>query len=423
MALKQINYLFSFVLLGIPLLVIPSAANRFSYPKVILLYLIFGLMVVVYLKNRNQLKIEEDKLTYLLLLYLITLLFTTIFSVDPYHSIVGTDEREEGLLALFTYGFLFIFTKNFFRFNIYHMIALVLATTLVSAYALSQHFGFDPLFEQFTERNIHQRPYSTIGNPNFLGAFLVLTLPVFSLFFLKTKKIYHLIFSLLIFSALIITYTRSAMIGFVMTVLLLIAYRLIEPNIKKEFRSLLLSFTIIIVLLNSYSHGFVAERFLSISSEAKTVISKDEDYERTGSNRIYIWTKTLALIKERPLTGYGLENLGTVFNASYNEETIERFGRLITFDKAHNEYLHIAVTTGIPSLLFYLSFLIIVLFKGVAHSRHDWRYLPFLIGAAAYLVQAFFNISVISVAPLFWIFLGILANPFVFKSTHKDILF
>jgi O-antigen ligase len=106
------------------------------------------------------------------------------------------------------------------------------------------------------------------------------------------------------------------------------------------------------------------------------------------------------------LLGSGPDTFGIV----YPKDTVFKG---VTVDKAHNEYLQIAVTLGIPALLVYLFFTAHVLLTGLkAASRMKGENQILLFGLLAicigYLTQAFFNISVITVAPFFWVILGIL---------------
>ena len=82
-------------------------------------------------------------------------------------------------------------------------------------------------------------------------------------------------------------------------------------------------------------------------------------------------------------------------------------------DKVHCEYLHIAVTTGIPSLVAYMVFLIIIAKKILDKYKKDKNnIIIFAIGLSilSYLIQATFNVSVTHVAPIFWAMLGIGLN-------------
>ena len=87
-----------------------------------------------------------------------------------------------------------------------------------------------------------------------------------------------------------------------------------------------------------------------------------------------------------------------------------------TVDRAHNEYLHIAAVTGIPALICYLLMLFLITINNIKFIFKDKIQTALLFGVLGYLIQAFFNISVVSVAPIFWILLGLLAK------TYKDPL-
>ena len=91
----------------------------------------------------------------------------------------------------------------------------------------------------------------------------------------------------------------------------------------------------------------------------------------------------------------------------YNLDSIQAFGRVMIADKAHNEYLHLAVTSGIPSLIAYVAFLIKT---AVVNFNQLDKPVMFILACAifGYCVQAFFNISVVSVAYIFWVYLGLL---------------
>lgn len=79
-------------------------------------------------------------------------------------------------------------------------------------------------------------------------------------------------------------------------------------------------------------------------------------------------------------------------------------------DKAHNEYLQIAVTLGIPALIAYLIFLGMIIIPNLKYIFKQ-KYIFILLSIiGSYLVQAFFNISTIGIAPLFWLTLGIIDN-------------
>ena len=75
--------------------------------------------------------------------------------------------------------------------------------------------------------------------------------------------------------------------------------------------------------------------------------------------------------------------------------------------KAHNEYLQIAATMGIPALVVYLIFIGMIIFPSIKYMKKSKVITVYTIVIISYLVQAFFNISTIGVAPILWLILGL----------------
>ena len=77
----------------------------------------------------------------------------------------------------------------------------------------------------------------------------------------------------------------------------------------------------------------------------------------------------------------------------------------------HNEYIEMAMTMGIPALLTYLALILTILKTSLsAIKRLDGDEEIYMYGLIAviisYMIKVFFNISVVTVAPLFWALLG-----------------
>ena len=112
-----------------------------------------------------------------------------------------------------------------------------------------------------------------------------------------------------------------------------------------------------------------------------------------------------------PILGVGPDNLHKGIFENLTETSINFILRAkVSIDKAHNEYLHIAVTLGIPALVIYLIFLCMIVFPKLKNILKQEKTFINLSVIISYLAQAFFNISTIGVAPLFWLALGLLDN-------------
>lgn len=141
-----------------------------------------------------------------------------------------------------------------------------------------------------------------------------------------------------------------------------------------------------------------------------------EGKELVGSSRGYIWSRTIPLLKNCILIGYGPDTFAYVFPQrdflakyySYAE------GFHITVDKPHNLYLQIFISNGLIALVVFLAICLVYLidcFRLYA-LRREYR-IEQIYGAAVmlavvgYLTAGMFNDSVVSVAPVFWILLGV----------------
>ncbi len=405
-----INNLLIVVLTVTPLIIVPYSSDYFYFPKIYFVYIISAIMLILWFLNRKSNRLNLDQVEKIIITYLFFVIISTIFSVNRMASVYGNFRREEGLFAILVYIYLFIAAKRNYVFSMEHMNFLLFSAAIVAVYGISQYFGFDPIPRDLERINWNKRAFATMGNPNFLGSYLTLILPISIFAYLYTHKNAYLLASGLIYLSLLCTMTRSAWLGSFVSVITLITYSIIYKLNKKNIVILLIIFIIITVGMDYMSSGKIIGRFSTIGTDFKNIIEQTSDYQKAGAGRIFIWKRVLKLILRKPLFGYGLETLDIVFTGHFYSDIIERYNRLIIFDKAHNEYLHIAVTTGILSLGAYLYFILSIIKRAIKNVNKDILIIPLLSSVIGYIVQAFFNISVVSVVYIYWIVLGILSN-------------
>jgi len=138
-----------------------------------------------------------------------------------------------------------------------------------------------------------------------------------------------------------------------------------------------------------------------------------DGYGRLGSSRGYIWALSLPLLRDTMFLGYGPDTFSIVFPQN------DTFGKTLYFtsntvvDKPHNMYLQIGVNTGVISMVLFIVALFIFLLDGIVKYRNLDR-LPvesFLwMGVLAYHATGMFNDSLVSVAPIAWIYFGLSAG-------------
>ncbi|MFW6025246.1 MAG: O-antigen ligase family protein [Candidatus Woesearchaeota archaeon] len=140
-----------------------------------------------------------------------------------------------------------------------------------------------------------------------------------------------------------------------------------------------------------------------------------EGKESLASGRGYIWSRSLPLLKDTIIKGYGPDTYAIYFS---QDDVIGKFKAFRNtakiVDKPHNMYLQIAINTGLISLVAVLALFTIYFFRNIIiYLKSDYNYcyekngLAIFTSIIAYLVAGFFNDSIVSVAPVFWTLLGI----------------
>lgn len=405
---EKMNFFIMIIIAVTPFMYFPNEISYSSLPRFLFLLLLTVVISITMLLRKSKEDyptIFEDKL---LLLYLLLIMLSTTFSNNRLYSLIGYSNRFEGLITLIMYFFVFFITYRNFECSYKYFRVFIISTILLSLYGIIQYFGYDPMPQELARVTFVGRGHSTFGNPNFYGTYLTLVLPIAAFAYLKTGSLVYLIATGSVYFALLTSFTRSGWVGsfFAFGIVLFTA---IKGKFSRKHILLLIAILLVITaVVEIESEGRVIARLLSIAEDAGKFIEQADGYEDAGANRIFIWKRVIPLIFERPLLGFGPETLGEVFSERHMDEVVEEYGREIIFDKAHNEYLHIAVTTGIPSLIIYLIFVFSILKRAYRYRNKNIMIIPLMASIIGYLIQAFFNLSIITVAYIYWAFLGIL---------------
>lgn len=419
--IKRINQIIVAALVLLPLVFIPveQIIDFFYLPKVVVMFLLTYTYIFILVKNRNHFNqlVHNDNINKALLGYLILLIISLFFSRDIFFAIVGYPKRWEGIITLIMYMILFIAARNVKEPDNMFFKGVFFTSCIVAAFGIFQYYGMDPFPRDQWRGEWVGMAFSTIGNPNFLGTYIVLMIPLSMHLFIVKKKNYASVgFGILLY-CLLCTMTRGAWLGAIVSIISYFAFLWIyrekyTGTLRRAVVISILSFFIILGF-NLQSGNEFLRRFLSI----KDIVPDEKLSEKGGSGRLFIWERVVELIAMKPMFGHGIENLAIPFSEFYKEDIVRFWGNSeVMFDKAHNEYLQIAVSSGIPSLIAYITFIIMVLKKGYKRLKNELHILPLMAAVLGYLVQAFFNISVVSVAYVYWIFLGLMCGSQIEKQ-------
>ncbi len=403
----------------VPFIYLPvwSVIDFFYYPKFIALVVISCALLIILLFNSSKINqwVKFDFINKLLLVYFVLISTSLFFSLDPVLSIEGNFLRHDGYVTQLIYILLFLFARSIKKIDHRFIYSVAVSSAVLSMVGIIQYLGFDPFIRDLTRMN-WTSAFSTFGNQNFFGSFLVLQIP-FNIYIIifHHKKWAYITYGITLL-ALLMTMTRSAWIGFCLSLIFILTslWVLDKNKFKKNKHIIYLLVTTFFIIMgfNISNNNQLMNRFISIFSDfgifSTTSFTHNLDLiSELGSFRMFIWIRVLKLIQMRPFFGFGIENLQIAFSRYFNQDIARFFGQMMSVDKAHNDFLHIAVSSGIPSLIAYIVFLFMIARYALKRFSIKSNLLLFT-SILAYLACLFFNISVVSVAYIYWIYLGLI---------------
>lgn len=383
---------------------------RQSYLIYTLLPILFGIYIYGIIKKYYKIDYMD------ILIHILSILgiISTIFAVDIKTSIWGEVIRYEGLLALFYYYFLFLNVKNIRNEKYKKKIIKVLIITAVVQfiYSILQVYTNSPMIMHFFK--VHMA-IGTEGNPNFYGSYMVMvTLITVVLYTIKGEKKYFWL-TIFFFIGLCLANSTGPILGFILAYIFFVLVFFRKIKIKKILLLTIILTGLFFIVDKSviYVHEVVFNNKIESNYNVREEILNSTTNIHNGefgNGRLRIWLNTIPAIKEYFWIGCGIDNFAKVYpQANY-----------LIYDKAHNIYLQMLVTNGIFALSTYCMICLIIFLKGFRLKKAFP--ISLFIAFVGYSIQAFVNISVIDVAPIFFIILGLLCTYVLRKKEVKVVI-
>lgn len=419
-----------------PLVFTPLTNELFEFPKMVLVYFlaVIGLLLWgIKLVQQGHINLCGHPFIRMAGLFLFVTIISTILSLDIYTSIAGYYSRfNGGLASLLAYLFLFYLTLDYLKsgYDTFNrklnriLWAWLIASVLVSIWAILEHFGIFPScyilrgtwVTNCWVQDSQARVFATFGQPNWLAAYLAATIPLALAMLANSVKYSHRLtlaaILMLNYAAFWYTFSRSGWIGLAIALVILLPWLL-----KGRVKSLLpwVSLITIACVAISLSSLNVASQRTATTLESGNLDSS------TGQIRLLVWGGSLATITRYPLFGSGPETFAYSFLAQRPAELNNTTEWNFLYNKAHNDLLHMATTVGIIGTLAWLG-LYIVLNRQLwqqrvfAFSRQPLTFHQTLaLGLAAGIVGTFtaqlLGFSVVVTSLLFWLSAGIIIAP------------
>ena len=398
----------------VPLFLTPFNYELFEYNKMMAAYgftvIILGSWLIK-MVIKKEIIFRRTPLDLPLLLFLLSQVISTYLSIDRHVSLFGYYSRfNGGLISTFCYLTLYYaFVSNFPKDKIIKLLQIgLISGLLVSIYGILEHFGID---KNLWVQDVQNRVFSTLGQPNWLAAYLAVLIPISIGFAIKSKSqdqmsnqiqmsnviaesektgnnsffivsLWHC-FIIIYYMTLLFTKSRSGFLGFWISLFILfliflfthlhaIAYKWVKT--VKSLSGIILLIIVITFFVGAPFNEI--NRFtlpqITKNKEQRTDIKKEEKpvgssllevgITESGTIRKIVWKGAVDIFKNYPLFGSGVETFAFAYYKFRPVEHNMTSEWDFLYNKAHNEYLNYAATTGAFGLGSY--FLIILIFIG-----------------------------------------------------------
>ena len=428
--------------------------DLFTHFKYLLLVTITSIILGMFLIKIYFLegKIRKTIINYILSLFLIAIVMSTILSPTITVALFGYYSRSDGALSWICYITLMFIAMNInYPKNVVSKIMYTLMPFVyINLFIVIMNFIGKDLVQNTIIQSILSSTLpegaslgensilvGTLNQWNFMSGMFAMMTVLYLAWAITAKKMYEVVIGAVTAAVSILVMFMSISTSGFLTVAACLPFLLIvaiRVN-KKKFAALALGLFIIISapLFNviadknprvwEESFGFIIKNNpyevegVSKIFETKRAFASSNSFELpilpvaalgAGTGRVYIWEKTFDLIKERPLFGYGLDTLLYNFphynidarTALWTENTI--------VDKPHNLYMGIFYGTGILGIISLLTLLLINIGITVrAIIMKNWDVVILSLFSFAFFVQALFNDSLPSVTSIAFLIMGI----------------
>jgi len=390
----------------IPLSFLPNTVDEFVLPKLLLARLLVMVLTVVLVAGwlrQGSVTWKRTALDLPLLAFIGSAAISSIFALNRNVAIFGVYDRWEGLLTIATYALLFWLAVQLMsgeRDARWMTWSLLFSGYLIAVVAVLQSVLGVLGAGYFGQSGAYFRADATMAHPDFLGIFLAMLLPIaFAKLVSRRPFLTRLLAANLVIVlslGLLATFTRSAWIGAVVGIAVVLALR------GGRFRPMpLIAFAAVLVIGFAALAGIVAARSSSggiANAIYSRIVSSVDLSSGSIAERLAVWKDTPAVIASRPVLGYGPDNFALVFPLF---QTSNR--NAVLFTDPHEEALGVLATQGVVGFLAYL-WILVAFVRAFWAGRHQRGAVALFAGWVAYQVSMQVDFSYIPTAVPFWLF-------------------
>jgi O-antigen ligase len=401
----------------VPIIFTIALVDVFVMPKLTALRLVLVVGLILFALGARPLRASsaESTLDRAVLVavaaYVLLTGLATAASIDPAVSVSGQFEQYQGLLTIVLFAAFFYLARLSITSRFRLSILIVFATAgavLVSTYAIVQQLHMDPIWSVLDKG----RPFSTLGQAEWLGAYLVLCFALGVALLSQGRPAGRLLVGAalsLILVATLLTMTRGAYLGLVAAAIVLVA--VLRPWRYATRRWLLAVPGALVAVGLVLAVPQLRQEAGAVESRALSTFDVNEG---SVAIRFDLWKAGIAMVADHPLLGTGPDTYPLAF-PHYRDTMLasrRQFWLHYRPESPHNQYLAIAAGSGLPALAAYLAFIAMVLARLAEAARRaaspalKLTLTAVLAALVAHAVADAFMTADIAGSWLFWVLLG-----------------
>jgi len=361
-----------------------------SLPKVTFLRILtsFFLPFVFYSLVKGKIKIRKGDFP--VILFLLVVIFKTVFSIYSKGSFYGYYKFYfQSFLSFFCLTTIYFSAKNIisedevFKFLKYFKVILFITVF----YGIIQYLKLDPFP---WKGNPYPRVWSFFGNPDFFASYIGLFFPmIFSGILIeskKTEKFLNIVFFILVFFSLLLTKSRAVWVGSFFGILFFIFLQEKRKDILKKSM-----FIVILSLVSAYI--FSPGEFKSIIKRGVSIFDLKEENIKL---RFIGYRAAIDMTKKNITFGTGMDSYLWRFRRYVPEEFVKNERIMSHAGYAHNQFLQFLVDTGIIGLGAYIFLFFSFIYLGVKKislfkGNRRVLYSSIIAGLFSTFISGFFN--------------------------------
>jgi len=352
---------------------------------------------------RVQVKKIDPAITISVIVFLLALITVVIVTPAPHtQQLFGTWGRYLGFFNYLALVLLFLVAQVLSSAALIKKLLITISAVAITqiAYSLVQISKAD--FVQWDNPN--GWVLGTFGNPDFLSAFLGIACIASMPYFLTLKSLSQKFALGIAECSLLFAVIKShAIQGLVMITLgiAIYLYFFLNSKVKKRWAS-------------SYLVSALVIAFTGIAGTLQIGPMQKFLYKDSVTFRGDYWRAAIAMGKQHPIFGVGLDSYGDHFRTSRDAIVISRRGADLLSNSAHNLLLDLFACGGLVLLLSYLLLTGVVFIAGVKTMRRtpevDWKFLAIFTAWICYQAQTIISINMASLSVWGWILAGLIVG-------------